>query len=376
MGNPLLGNLKRTVICSVIFVDIVEYSQKTVAKQLAFKGWLNELLSQALHNVSPVDRIILDTGDGAAICLPGDPEEALFIANSLRVALMEQDFPEFGLRVGIHLGPVKVVKDINGRPNIIGDGINVAQRVMNFAAPNQILVSRSYYDVVSCLSEEYAHLFRYHGIHKDKHVREHEVYEVNITGTGKVVAKESKSVKEPEPHEEPSAAVHAPAPVRGDFDEQFLAALIKLLSRHLGPIATVMVKRAAKKTDGREELARILAESIPVPELRKVFLDEVSTNFAGSAGSAKVEITAAAPTRVKSDAQKTDVQPAALSAETFACVEHLLVQYIGPMAKILVNKLAKSAHDPDELVTALAETIENERDRAAFLAAAQKALGR
>ena len=136
-----------------------------------------------------------------------------------------------------------------------------------------------------------------------------------------------------------------------------------------------MVKRAAKKTDNGEELARILAESIPVPELRKVFIDEVSANFAGSVGSAKIEITSASPTQVKSDAQKTDVITTALTAETFARVEHLLVQYIGPMAKILVNKSAKSARDPDELVTALAETIENERDRAAFLAAAQKALG-
>jgi len=375
MGNQLLGNLKRTVICSVIFVDIVEFSKKTVAKQLAFKGWLNELLSQALHNVSSVDRIILDTGDGAAICLPGDPEEALFIANSLRVALMEQDFPEFGLRIGIHLGPVKVMKDINGRPNIIGDGINVAQRVMSFAAPNQILVSRSYYDVLSCLSEEYAQLFRYLGVHKDKHVREHEVYEVNIAGTDSVVVKESKSLSESVPHEEPSVADLESEPVEGDFDDQFLAALIKLLSRHLGPIAAVMVKRAAKKTANSEELTRILADSIPVPEQRKVFLDEVSANFAGSEGSAKIEATTVSPTQVKPNAQKTGVKPATFSAETLARVEQLLVQYIGPMAKILVNKSAKSVHGPDELITVLAETIVNERDRAAFLAAAHKSLG-
>jgi hypothetical protein len=32
--------------------------------------------------------------------------------------------------------------------------------------------------VVSCLSEEYAKLFRYEGARTDKHVREHEVYAV------------------------------------------------------------------------------------------------------------------------------------------------------------------------------------------------------
>ena len=57
------------------------------------------------------------------------------------------------VRMGINLGPVKLVKDINGHPNIIGDGINVAQRIMSFARPGQIVVSRSYYDVVSNLAE-------------------------------------------------------------------------------------------------------------------------------------------------------------------------------------------------------------------------------
>jgi hypothetical protein len=69
-----------------------------------------------------------------------------------------------------------VVIDINGMPNIIGDGINVAQRVMSFAEPNQILVSRSYYEVTSRLTDEITNMFAYSGVKQDKHVREHEVY--------------------------------------------------------------------------------------------------------------------------------------------------------------------------------------------------------
>jgi hypothetical protein len=79
----------------------------------------------------------------------------------------------------VNLGPVRLVKDINGQPNIIGDGINVAQRVMSFAEPGQILVSRSYYDVMARLSEDYAKLFHYEGAKTDKHVREHEVYAIS-----------------------------------------------------------------------------------------------------------------------------------------------------------------------------------------------------
>jgi hypothetical protein len=62
---------------------------------------------------------------------------------------------------------------------MLGDGINVAQRVMSFSAPGQVLVSRSYYEVVSRLSDEYFKLFHYEGPRTDKHVREHEVYAVD-----------------------------------------------------------------------------------------------------------------------------------------------------------------------------------------------------
>ncbi|HXZ54442.1 MAG TPA: adenylate/guanylate cyclase domain-containing protein [Burkholderiales bacterium] len=172
----------RTFICSVLFLDIVEYSQEKVAEQIALKERFNEVLTEAIAGVPTDDRIILDTGDGAAVSFLGDPEDTLFASMSLRDAVADQQAaitgPRLRIRVGINLGPVRLVKDINGNPNIIGDGINVAQRVMSFAQPGQILVSRSYYDVMARLSEDYAKLFHYEGPQTDKHVREHELYSV------------------------------------------------------------------------------------------------------------------------------------------------------------------------------------------------------
>src|SRR5918999_504452 len=170
----------RTLICSVLFIDIVEYSRKPVVEQSQLKDRFNALLSEALRGVALNDRIILDTGDGAAISFIGDPEDALFVATGMRdvIESLAQSESQLSTRMGINLGPVRLVKDINGQPNIIGDGINVAQRVMTFAQPGQVLVSRSYYEVVSRLSEESAKLFSYEGARTDKHVREHEVYAV------------------------------------------------------------------------------------------------------------------------------------------------------------------------------------------------------
>jgi class 3 adenylate cyclase len=182
----MLDQANRTFICSVVFIDLVGYSKKTVTEQIRLKTSLTNNLSEAIKDIPVNDRIILDTGDGAAISFLGDPEDALFVTLSLREAMAREGLalatPESPgdetVRMGINLGPVKLVKDINGHPNIIGDGINVAQRIMSFARPGQIVVSRSYYDVVSNLASEYAKLFSYEGSRTDKHVREHEIYVV------------------------------------------------------------------------------------------------------------------------------------------------------------------------------------------------------
>jgi class 3 adenylate cyclase len=175
----------RTIICSIAFIDIVGYSKRSVAEQILIKQRFNEALAEGIKDLQPTERLVLDTGDGAAISFLGDPEDALFVALKLRDHYRAmRDTPEgtrLGdeIRMGINLGPVKLVRDINSQPNIIGDGINVSERIMGFAAPLQIAVSRSYYECVSRISDDYSKLFLYEGSKTDKHVREHEVYVVS-----------------------------------------------------------------------------------------------------------------------------------------------------------------------------------------------------
>ena len=194
----------KTIICSVFFLDIIEYSKKSVTDQISLKERFNAFLSTAIRDVPINDRIILDTGDGAAISFLGDIEDALRAALSVRSSLLSEEGltpPSLQVRMGVNLGPVRLVRDINGQPNLVGDGINVAQRIMGFASTGQILVSRSYYDAASRLSHEYAGMFHYEGARTDKHVREHEVYAIgypgDFTGTQRRfnVKSESKFVK-------------------------------------------------------------------------------------------------------------------------------------------------------------------------------------
>ena len=173
--------LNRTSVCTVIFIGIVDYAQLPVDDQIILKESFNALIGEAIRDVPANDRIILDTGDGAAIALLGAPEDAIAISLGIRERLADREAAAeraYSVRIGINLGPVRVVNDLNGRRNVVGDGINAAQRVMSFAQPNRILVSRSYYEIASRLSAEMAQVFAYHGMMTDKYVREYEVYSV------------------------------------------------------------------------------------------------------------------------------------------------------------------------------------------------------
>jgi class 3 adenylate cyclase len=175
-------NVGRTLVGSVLFLDIVGYSKQSVAEQQRVKQSFNDTLARALESVAQRDRIILDTGDGAAVTFFGDPEKVL------QVALAIRDSIQVPTRMGINLGPVRTITDLNGHVNVIGDGINVGQRVMSFADPGQLLVSRSFYEFVSTLADEYADLFTHVGARQDKHVRAHDVYSVGKTAPRKPAA--------------------------------------------------------------------------------------------------------------------------------------------------------------------------------------------
>jgi hypothetical protein len=351
-------------------VDIVGYSKLTVAKQLAIKGWFNDLLLQALNNLSPTERIIHDAGDGAAISFMSDPEDALFVANALRMALSEDLYPGLALRIGINLGPVKIVRDINGRPNIIGDGINSAQRVMGFAAPDQILVSRSYFEVVSCLSDEYALLFEKAINHRDKSGREHHVYEVRNAGPTTPAAPGAVASRPPATSKQVDESAQKSPEADSELDAGVLGALSKELSRHLGLIAPLLIKKTAKKARDQQELVRMLADSIPIPHERSAFVRAVSSALNTSPGP-EMPVEAPFATRnVDHEGSQTGY-----SKDALARVEAELTSHIGPMAKILVNKGVKTARSDDELIATLAGFIDNEQARLEFLSSAKIALG-
>jgi len=359
-------------ICTVVFADIVQYAEESVSRQVEMKAAFGAILATALEHSPAADRVVLDTGDGAALCFLGDPEDALFAANTLRGGVIES--PEqhgLRLRLGINLGPVRVVSDINGHSNVIGDGINVAQRVMSFAEPNQILVSRSYYEVVSRLAPDYAQLFQYVGSHRDKHVREHEVYEVHLAALGRAAAGPVDSGQAPVA----DTPIHAPAPSERavPFDPAFIERLALALAREIGPVAKLIVRRAAERAADEGALLDAVAVHVPAAS-RASFLarrpDLLGAPRAAT-GSPPVPATSA-PDQPGPQAQPATGRVQRIGPEVLARVEKMLTARIGPVARILVRRAAAQAVSPRDLLEGLAVHIDDPEVRKVFLAEADR----
>lgn len=330
----------RNLVATIVFVDIEAYSKLAVSGQMEVKTRFNEMINESLAGVAANERILLDTGDGAALCFLGDPEHGLLSAHSLCTAARKSDgTARMALRIGINLGPIQLIKDINGQPNVIGDAINTAQRIMSFADPQQILVSRSFCELVSCLKPEYGRMFNHLGTRQDKHAREHEVYVVDISV--EVAARTPERAKAALPH--PNDIVPAKIP------SEVLAELEMIFARYIGPIARVLVRNHSRESRDMNQLCQLLADNIGETAQRAAFLHEV------------------AGFKVSQTTLVGDMPAHALNTEQVTAAEGLLAAYIGPMAKFLVRRAQDKCGNIAELCAELAPHIESESEREKFV---------
>jgi class 3 adenylate cyclase len=207
----------RALVASFLFTDLVGYSKGTASDQYAAKATLSEILGRNLATLRKDDYRIKDTGDGALIAFLSSPEHALYvalaIAHDFAHAASAAGFPSNNVRTGLHIGAVKEAIDLESRPNFVGDGINAAQRIMDFAAPGQITASRAYFEAVSWLDSAYAALFQHLGASNDKHGRPHELYAIAPSdGVLEKLRRDLESARRDDARDE--AALPVPPPQR------------------------------------------------------------------------------------------------------------------------------------------------------------------
>lgn len=172
--------MNKTSICSIVALDIIDYSKKTGAEQIEIKKQLDNLIDLAVIDIPESDRVIVDMEQGAVVACSGPLEDALedalFISLTIRDEILKNNahsLKPLYVQFGINLGSAQLTNK-KGEPDIIGEGVEEAKRIMSFANPNQILVSRVYHEMSSKLTQEISNMFEQY----DMHALEQEIYAV------------------------------------------------------------------------------------------------------------------------------------------------------------------------------------------------------
>jgi len=182
----------------IVYLDIVAYSQREPANQLAVVMAFQEITRRTLLTMNTDyetylvqrdfdmlrDCILLPTGDGVAIGIPFVDLTDLAL-NLIKTILGKVEAHNrksrgceklksdkwcnchngFYLRCGIGEGRVLLFRDLTGRFNVAGTPINLAARVMNLGGPNQIFFTEgAYREYVDFEPEEETNFHAYHDV--------------------------------------------------------------------------------------------------------------------------------------------------------------------------------------------------------------------
>ena len=163
---------------------------------------------------------------------------------------------------------------------------------------------------------------------------------------------QSELVHSPQPGNfvSPAESRHAarPAPI----DPRDLTALETRLSRAVGPIAKRMVADAAVRYAAIEDIEQALSAQLENPTEREIF----AAKNAPPSGSTKAQT-----------APRTAQASTAFDVATLDRIAQSLAPFLGPIAKVVVNRAARSARSTEELRCTVAADIDSPAERQQFL---------
>jgi serine/threonine-protein kinase len=168
-----------------------------------------------------------------------------------------------------------------------------------------------------------------------------------------------------------------PAPA---WDDETLLTAERELARALGPMAKVIVHRAAAQAADRAELCSILSDSIMDPETRRNFVEAfertagsgVRPAGTGSHSASRSASHSASQSRHRSGASGTahasgtDPNGGPLEQNYVDHITARLTVYIGPIAPIVTRKAAREAKGRRDFLRRVADNL-GTQERAAFL---------
>jgi serine/threonine protein kinase len=167
-----------------------------------------------------------------------------------------------------------------------------------------------------------------------------------------------------------SASSGSGAPPPSHWDKAQLNQVELTLARHVGPLASVLVRRAARECHDLNELYSKLAEQVPDARARDAFLGQASLVTGGnprtsggtagtpSSGGSKGSTGAASGTTLGGPLNDAVIDKA----------QALLAQHVGPIAKVLAKRAAAGTDSRAVFFNRLAEAVSDAKARDRLLA--------
>jgi len=161
------------------------------------------------------------------------------------------------------------------------------------------------------------------------------------------------------------AAVTLQPQATTQWDDATLHTIERQLANLVGPMARVMVKKAAAKSRDTAELYSFLSESITDPEVRGKFIDEMQRTAPERSGAQHSTTGTRGTTQLKSLTGGPEAQ-APLDPDFVEQTTSRLAVYLGPIAKVVARKAAQGAGNRQEFVQRVAGHL-GAQERGAFL---------
>lgn len=169
-----------------------------------------------------------------------------------------------------------------------------------------------------------------------------------------------------------STAGTASAPPPSHWDKAQLTQAELTLARHVGPLASILVRRAARECQDINELYSKLAEQVTDPRARDAFLGQASLATGGghhrTAGGTAGSPPSAGGSRASLGSAGGTALGGPLSAAVIDKAQTLLAQHVGPIAKVLIKRAATGTDSRAVFFNRLAESVNDAKARDKLLA--------
>lgn len=338
---------------AVFAADITGFTGAMVADEAGAIGAFNEIRA--------IVALQMQAYEGRLFEMPGDGVFALFesAVNAVRCALETQrqlslraaELKHMRLRIGVHIGEVLFEKDLPS-----GEAVTIAARLEDLAYPGEILISAGVMDIVSA---RISAIFEERGAQLLKDIPRRIVAFAVMPTPERADADETR-MGTPVPHRSGASIVDQQHTAQSEAaNKTAMPATGKMPASDVDPAGAPTQANGAAKPNPAPAAAQ------PPDDIR-LHADRRPPPAQPAPAPRPSDIGVAAP---EAESRLSLLAESAGSPPSEECIESLiaaLAVHVGPLAKILVNRMLKKASSDEHLVLLLEEQIQSNEERLLF----------